>query len=46
MGLSAVGGMELAPDVLAGTVTGTASSTASQTSFKQMFGKFNATRAD
>ncbi len=42
MGLNAVGGMELAPNVLSGTITGTASSTASNTSFIQMQGIFNA----
>lgn len=41
MGLNAVGGMELAPNVLSGTITGTASSTASNTSFIQMLGTFN-----
>lgn len=43
MGLNAVGGMELAPNVLSGTITGTASSTASNTSFISMLGVFNAT---
>lgn len=42
MGLNAVGGMELAPNVLIGSITGTASSTASNTSFIQMLGVFNA----
>jgi len=42
MGLNVAGGMELASDVLTGSITGTASSTASNTSFKQMFGMFNA----
>lgn len=43
MGLNAAGGMELAPNVLSGTITGTAGSTASNTSFQQMLGEFNAT---
>lgn len=42
MGLNAVGGMELAPNVLSGTITGTASSTASNASFIAMQGVFNA----
>lgn len=41
MGLNAVGGMELAPSVLSGSITGTASSTASNTSFIMMMGDFN-----
>lgn len=43
MGLNAVGGMDLAPSVLSGSITGTASSTDSNTSFIMMAGVFNAT---